>query len=42
MRCDRIYEFEAGRVKAFGTYPELQKRSDNFRDLAGLERKLVG
>jgi ATP-binding cassette subfamily B protein len=42
MRCDRIYEFEAGRVKAFGTYQELQKRSDTFRDLAGLERKLVG
>lgn len=42
MRCDRIYEFEAGRVKAFGTYQELQNRSDTFRDLAGLERKLVG
>ena len=42
MRCDRIYEFEAGRVKAFGTYQELQNRSETFRDLAGLERKLVG
>ena len=42
MRCDRIYEFEAGRVKAFGTYQELQNRSETFRDLAGLERRLVG
>jgi ATP-binding cassette subfamily B protein len=42
MRCDRIYEFEDGRVKAFGTYQELQNRSETFRDLAGLERKLVG
>ncbi len=41
MRCDRIYEFEAGRVKAYGTFQELQERSDTFRDLASLERRLV-
>ncbi len=41
MRCDRIYEFEAGRIKASGTFEELQRRSDSFRDLASLERKLV-
>ncbi len=41
MRCDRIYEFEAGRIKASGTFEELQNRSDTFRDLASLERKLV-
>lgn len=41
MRCDRIYEFEAGRVKASGTFEELKSRSDTFRDLARLERRLV-
>lgn len=41
MRCDRIYEFEAGRIKAYGTFQELQERSDTFRDLASLERRLV-
>ncbi|MGB5239632.1 MAG: ABC transporter ATP-binding protein, partial [Prochlorococcaceae cyanobacterium] len=41
MRCDRIYEFEAGRIKASGTFEELQQRSETFRDLASLERKLV-
>jgi len=42
MRCDRIYEFEAGRIKAYGNFQELQERSDSFRDLASLERRLVG
>lgn len=41
MRCDRIYEFEAGRIKAHGSFQELQERSDTFRDLASLERRLV-
>ncbi|MCP9772329.1 ABC transporter ATP-binding protein [Synechococcus sp. Tobar12-5m-g] len=41
MRCDRIYEFDDGRIKASGTFEELQYRSDSFRDLASLERKLV-
>jgi ATP-binding cassette subfamily B protein len=41
MRCDRIYEFEQGRVKAFGTFEELKTRSETFRDLARLERKLA-
>lgn len=40
-RCDRIYEFEDGQIKASGTFEELQYRSDSFRDLASLERKLV-
>ncbi|MEB3171453.1 MAG: ATP-binding cassette domain-containing protein, partial [Synechococcaceae cyanobacterium] len=40
MRCDRIYEFEQGRIKAYGTFEELQHRSETFRDLAALERKL--
>jgi ATP-binding cassette subfamily B protein len=42
MRCDRIYEFERGRIKAWGSFEELQLRSDSFRDLASLERRLVG
>ncbi|MEB3256145.1 MAG: ABC transporter ATP-binding protein [Synechococcaceae cyanobacterium] len=41
MRCDRIYEFEQGRIKAWGSFEELQQRSDTFRDLASLERRLV-
>lgn len=42
MRCDRIYEFHQGRIKASGNFRELVERSDSFRDLASLERKLVG
>jgi ATP-binding cassette subfamily B protein len=41
MRCDRIYEFEQGRIKAWGSFEELQQRSESFRDLASLERRLV-
>ena len=37
-RCDRIYEFDKGEVKAFGTFAELQERSCSFRELAQLER----
>ena len=37
-RCDRIYEFDKGEVKAFGTFAELQERSSSFRELAQLER----
>jgi ATP-binding cassette subfamily B protein len=42
MRCDRIYEFEHGRIKAYGTFEELRHISSTFSDLASLERKLVG
>jgi len=31
--CDRIYEFDHGRIKACGNYDELQMRSASFRDL---------
>jgi ATP-binding cassette subfamily B protein len=37
QRCDRIYEFADGRVKAYGSYSELQQSSDSFRELAQLE-----
>ena len=37
VRCDRIYEFGNGCVKASGTYEELKNRSTSFRDLALLE-----
>jgi ATP-binding cassette subfamily B protein len=37
QRCDRIYEFAEGRVKAYGSYSELQQCSDSFRELAQLE-----
>jgi ATP-binding cassette subfamily B protein len=37
QRCDRIYEFADGRVKAYGSYGELQQLSDSFRELTRLE-----
>jgi ATP-binding cassette subfamily B protein len=37
VRCDRIYEFSNGTIKASGTYEELKDRSTSFRDLAHLE-----
>ena len=37
-RCDRIYEFDKGQVKSFGSFAELQQRSNSFRELAQLER----
>jgi ATP-binding cassette subfamily B protein len=39
-RCDRIFEFESGRVKASGSFAELSKSSDTFKDLAMLESRL--
>jgi ATP-binding cassette subfamily B protein len=40
-RCDRIFEFEAGALKASGSFDQLRERSDSFRDLAQLERRLA-
>ncbi len=37
-RCDRIYEFDQGVIKAFGSFEELRERSESFRELARLER----
>jgi ATP-binding cassette, subfamily B, bacterial len=42
MRCDRIYEFERGTIKAHGSFLELQQRSDTFRDLASFEQRIAG
>jgi len=39
QRCDRIYEFHNGVVKAYGSYQELQERSSSFRELAMLEQR---
>jgi ATP-binding cassette subfamily B protein len=39
QRCDRIYEFDNGRVKAYGSFTELQEQSASFRDLARLETR---
>jgi len=41
QRCDRIYEFDAGRIKAAGNFQELCERSESFHDLAQLERRLA-
>lgn len=38
QRCDRIYEFDGGRVKAVGNFSDLQRESSSFRELARLER----
>lgn len=35
--CDRIFEFERGRIKASGDYLMLQQRSDTFRELVALQ-----
>jgi len=40
MRSDCIFEFEAGRIKAFGSFEQLRQRSDTFNDLASFERRL--
>lgn len=37
VRCDRIYEFSKGTIKASGSFEELQNRSESFRDLSSLE-----
>jgi ATP-binding cassette subfamily B protein len=37
-RCDRIYEFDQGVIKASGSFEELRERSETFRELARLER----
>jgi len=39
QRCDRIYEFDRGEVKAYGSFGELQKISDSFREMAQLEER---
>jgi ATP-binding cassette subfamily B protein len=36
--CDRIFEFERGRVKASGDYRLLQERSETFRELVALQQ----
>jgi len=36
-RCDRVFEFEAGRLKASCTFMELRERSESFKDLTQLE-----
>lgn len=41
QRCDRIYEFDAGKIKASGSFQELCERSESFQDLARLERRLA-
>lgn len=38
-RCDRIYEFENGMIKASGDFNQLQERSVSFRELARLESR---
>lgn len=39
MRSDCIYEFEAGRIKASGTFEQLRQRSETFHDLASFENQ---
>jgi len=37
--CDRIYEFNQGKIVASGTYEQLQQRSASFRELVDLQRR---
>ena len=41
MRSDCIYEFEAGRIKASGTFEQLRQRSESFQDLASFEKRAL-
>jgi ATP-binding cassette subfamily B protein len=42
VRCDRIYEFEAGRIKASGDFDQLRASSSSFRELvAALENSFT-
>ena len=42
VRCDRIYEFEAGRIKASGDFDQLRASSPSFRELvAALENSFT-
>jgi ATP-binding cassette subfamily B protein len=36
--CDRIYEFENGRIKASGTFEQLQRSSETFSEMVSLGR----
>ena len=37
QRCDRIYEFDNGKIVCSGNYQELQQRSESFRNLVRLQ-----
>ena len=36
-KCDCIYEFEKGRIKAFGRYDELVEKSESFRIMTNIK-----
>lgn len=36
--CDRIYEFESGRIKATGAFSELEQTSSSFQEMVKLGR----
>ncbi|MBW0166543.1 MAG: ABC transporter ATP-binding protein/permease [Vulcanococcus sp.] len=38
-RCDRIYQFDAGRLTASGSFEQLRERSESFKDLTKLESR---
>ena len=38
-RCDRIFEFDAGRLIASGSFDQLRQRSESFKDLTQLESR---
>jgi ATP-binding cassette subfamily B protein len=38
QRCDRIYEFANGQIKASGTYLQLMERSDTFNNLVSCQQ----
>ena len=42
MNADRIYEFNSGKIIHSGTFEELCKVSDSFKDLSLLEKKILG
>jgi ATP-binding cassette subfamily B protein len=41
IRSDCIFEFEAGRIKASGTFEQLRQRSETFQDLTSFEKRAL-
>ena len=37
QKCDRIYEFDAGRIVASGNFDELKELSSSFRQMINLQ-----
>ena len=39
-KCDRIYEFDNGRIKSSGNYKDLLEKSESFRDAISIGKEI--